>query len=240
MSLHRALFVFTPAESKRLLAKAVAALPEVQHARTHGRLIIGNGTTNAFIAQELLGEDFSPWRFSAGVIAGGALAVTDGATRLPPVALKAGQPFAEGWVALLQEFEEHDVFIKGGNAVDPEGNVGALYGIMAARGARLIAPVGLEKLVPDVLAACFHCGTTTFAYADGLPVGMGLLPGAEAVTELDALELLCGVEAYHVASGGLDGSEGAVTIVVEGPPEAVAEAVALSEAIAGEPPIGRA
>jgi hypothetical protein len=51
----QALFTLTPSESKRLIAKAVAALPEVQEAREHGYLVIGRGSTNAYLIEELLG-----------------------------------------------------------------------------------------------------------------------------------------------------------------------------------------
>ena len=50
----QALFTLTPAESKRLLGKAVVAMPEVQHAKNNGYLLVGRGSTNAFILEELL------------------------------------------------------------------------------------------------------------------------------------------------------------------------------------------
>jgi hypothetical protein len=43
----------------------------------------------------------------------------------------------------------------------------------------------------------------------------------QVVTEIDALDILFGVEAVHVASGGVLGSEGAVTIAIEGEEERV-------------------
>ena len=52
----RGIFALTPAESKRLIAKAVVRLPEVRHAWENGRIIIGNGTTTGFVAAELLGQ----------------------------------------------------------------------------------------------------------------------------------------------------------------------------------------
>ena len=247
----RAIVVLTASESKRLIARAVARLPEVQEALKRGRLIIGNGTTNAFVAEELLGRPVSKWRYAAGMIAEGRLAVTEGSTRLQPIALKEGKAFSGSWVELLREFEAADVFIKGGNAVDPEGNVGVLlasevggtvgqmFGIVAARGAHLIAPVGLEKLVPDVIEAARHCGISATDSTDGLPCGMAVLPNARVVTELEACEVLFGVEAWHIASGGVAGSEGAVTIAVEGPGEAVQEAFAFAGSIAGESPVTR-
>jgi hypothetical protein len=248
-SRRRAVVVLNPSQSKRLIARAVAQLPEVQLAHRRGRLIIGNGTTNAFVAEELLGQPVPKWRYAAGVIANGRLEVTDGATRLQPVAFKQGEPYPEGWVKLLQEFDRDDVFIKGGNALDPEGNVGVLLasptggtvgqiaGILAARGSRLIVPIGLEKLVPDVVEAARHCGTGATDWTDGLPSGMAVLHTAQVVTELEAFENLFGVEAWHIASGGVSGSEGAVTIALEGPVASVKRAFGFAESLSGEPPV---
>jgi hypothetical protein len=216
-----------------------------------GRLIIGHGTTNAFVAEELLGEDVPKWHYAAGVIAGSRLGVSDSEKRLPPFAWKDGERYEGEWTDLLGEFERGDVFIKGGNAVDPEGNVGVLlgspvggtvgqfFGIIAARGAHLIAPIGLEKLVPDVVEAARHCGTRSTDKCDGLPSGMGLLPSPWVITELEAFEVLFGVSAWHVASGGIAGSEGSVTIAIEGPPDAVTSAFECAESLSAEQPVGR-
>jgi len=245
----RAIVVLSPSESKRLIGRAVAQLPEVRAALERGRVIIGNGTTNAFVAEALLGQPVPKWRYAAGVIAAGRLAVTEGATRLPPIALKSGRPDPRGWIELLKEFGRGDVFIKGGNALDPEGNVGVLLasdvggtvgqmlGILAARGSHLISPVGLEKLVPDVVEAARHCGITTTDLTDGTPCGMAVLPNARVVTELEAFEILAGVEAWHIASGGVAGSEGSVTIALEGSEEAVQRAFELAQSLSGEPAV---
>jgi hypothetical protein len=247
----RAIVVLDPSESKRLIARAVAALPEVEHAKESGRLIIGHGTTNAFVAEEILGETVSKWRYSAGIIAGGKLDVSDHETRLPPFAVKEGKPFEGDWTELLKEFEGGDVFIKGGNAVDVDGNVGVLlgspvggtvgqfFGIIAARGAHLVAPIGLEKLVPDVVEAAQHCGTRSTDLCDGLPSGMAILPNPLVVTELEAFEVLFGVSAWHISSGGIAGSEGSVTIAIEGSPEAVRAAFEYTELLSSEMPVGR-
>jgi hypothetical protein len=247
----RAILVLNPSESKRLIAKAVAQLPEVRGALEDGRIIIGNGTTNAFVAEELLGQPVSKWSFAAGVIAGGRLDVTDSKIRLAPIALKHGKPYSGGWVELLNEFDRDDVFIKGGNAIDPDGNVGVLLaspvggtvgqflGTISARGSHLVAPIGLEKLVPDVVEAARHCGTRTSDWTDGTPSGMAVLSNARVVTELEALELLAGVEAWQIASGGVSGSEGSVTISVEGSSASVDRAIHLAESLSGEPPVMR-
>jgi hypothetical protein len=51
-----ALVALTPSESKRVIAKGVAALPEVKRAMERGLIVVGRGTTNAFVAEELTGE----------------------------------------------------------------------------------------------------------------------------------------------------------------------------------------
>ena len=53
----RALFVFTPAESKRLIGKAVANLEEVKRALKDDKIIIGHGSTNVYVAEEILGKE---------------------------------------------------------------------------------------------------------------------------------------------------------------------------------------
>ena len=56
----KALISLTVSEGKRLIGKAVAALPQVQAARKQGKLIIATGITNAYVAEESFragGED---------------------------------------------------------------------------------------------------------------------------------------------------------------------------------------
>ena len=58
----------TPAESKRLIAKAVVNLGEIKKAFKNGIIVIGVGTTNAYVAEELLGQKIERERFVAGVV----------------------------------------------------------------------------------------------------------------------------------------------------------------------------
>ncbi len=249
MDSSRALAVLTPAESKRLIAQAVAALPEVRQALENGRLIIGNGTTNAFVAEEILGLTVPKMRYAAGIVIDGRLSVTDGSQRLLPFVSVKGKRVDTPWNAVLRDFEAGDVFIKGANALDhhgvpgvlvgsPEGGtVGASLGILSARGCHLIVPVGLEKLVPSVMEAARHAGIGRFQQATGLPAGLIPLPSATVITEIQALQLLAEVQAWHIASGGIAGSEGAVVLAIEGEQAQVEKAFSLIESIKGEPPV---
>ncbi|MCX5837278.1 MAG: hypothetical protein NTW71_01980, partial [Deltaproteobacteria bacterium] len=71
----QALFTLTSSESKRLLGKAVAAMPEVQHAKDNGYLVVGRGSTNAFILEELLKSKMDKERYVAGQVIKGVFCV---------------------------------------------------------------------------------------------------------------------------------------------------------------------
>jgi len=64
----------------------------------------------------------------------------------------------------------------------------------------------------------------------------GLMPvvNAKVVTEIQALEMLTGVTAVHVASGGVAGSEGAVVLALTGEEPVVKAAFELVESVKGE------
>ena len=65
--------VLNPAESKRLLAKAVASLPEVQDAYKHGNLLVATCSSSAFVLEELTGEKIEPHCYCIGMVADGML-----------------------------------------------------------------------------------------------------------------------------------------------------------------------
>ncbi|MGD0953116.1 MAG: hypothetical protein ABR985_12115 [Methanotrichaceae archaeon] len=66
-------FVLTPAAGKRLIAKALVAHPAIQTALKSGTVAIIAGTTNGYVAEEILAsigqsEGFSRRRFFRGII----------------------------------------------------------------------------------------------------------------------------------------------------------------------------
>ncbi len=246
----KAVFTLTPAESKRLIAKAVVEMEEVKIARERAYIILAGGTTNGFIAQELLKERIDPQRFTAGTNVCGILCVTNPDDRHPfPIILERGQISKKDFKAALEDFSIHTVFIKGANAIDPQGNVGVItsgwdggtvgksLGILSSTGLRYVTAVGLEKLIPSVPAAVAAVGAKTFDYSLGANFGMFILTNANVVTEIRALKILANVEAKLVAAGGIGGSEGSVVLVAEGTEPEVKKAISLVESIKGEPPV---
>lgn len=253
----RGILSLKPAESKRLIARAVVRMPEMQRALEQGRVIVSMGTTNAYIAEELLGQSVSKYNYSAGYVAD-RLEQTEENERILPfmwdhgkvVEVPTEEIYAQGPTrGLLMQFGAGDVFIKGANAVDPYGNAAVLtgnntggtcgghMGVLWARGAQVIVPVGLEKMIPSVVEASKKCGIDRLKYSTGLKVGLWPIVNATVVTEIQAFQVLCGVTATHVASGGIGGGEGSVVLVLEGEDEQVARAFELVEGIKGEEPV---
>ncbi|HHW40317.1 MAG TPA: hypothetical protein GXX19_04065 [Syntrophomonadaceae bacterium] len=247
--MQRALFVLTPAEAKRLIARGVRCLPEVEYALQNGKIIIAGGTTNAFVVEEITGREIPKERYTAGIVTEGRLCITPSDTRITPIVLVKGSVVDAGWEDVLDDFGPEDVFIKGANAIDASGLAGVLVssptggtigralGVLEARGAHLVIPVGLEKMIPSVKAAAKSCGSRLFDYSLGIPVGLIPLVYGRVVTELVALEILTGVDAVAIGAGGVGGSEGSVTIAVSGEREKVSSAFALIKEIKGEPPL---
>ncbi len=246
-----ALVVLNPAESRRLLAKATVALPEVQHAFEHGTIIIGRGVTNAFVTEELLGVVIEPKAGqTVGMVCGGITTGNSGAPPCPHHVIRRGKVVegADSKVEILG-FGPDDVFIKGANAIDCEGNagiftsslvggtIGMAWPVVTPRGSHLIMPVGLEKLIPSVIEAAKHTGLYCFKYSMGMPARLTPVILGKVLTEVQALAVLAGVKAVHVGSGGVGGSEGAVVLALEGPESRVDKAFALLKAIKGEPAV---
>lgn len=245
----QALFTLTSSESKRLLAKGIAALPEVQHAKEHGYLIIGRGSTNAFVVEELMGSRIDKERYIAGQIIKGVLCVLDTGNRNQPVTFHKGEVLAVEPGSIVDKLVPGDIVIKGANALDPFGNVGVImagpgggtmgqfYMATKAQGVEMIYPVGLEKLIPSVEEAARYGGKLMLERTIGCRVGMACVTDGHVITEIDAIEQLFGIKAIHYASGGWGGAEGSVTLIVEGEEDEVNACLDLMEEIKGEPPL---
>lgn len=245
----RALFVFTPAESRRFIAKAVARLPQVERAQAEGEIAICHGATNVYVAEEIFGACTSRDKYLSGLVVNRILCVTQAEEKPPLLLWRKGVLNAPAATMgeTLKDFGAESVFIKGANAVDAEGNVGVFvanptggtigwsYGILSARGCHLIVPVGLEKLVPSVRAAARSCGQDSLYYCQGIRIGMIPIMNATVVTEIEAFRILFDLKAVHVGGGGMTESQGAIVIVAEGERDRLDRAIALIESIKGEP-----
>lgn len=226
----------TPAAGKRVIARALAAHPSVQSALQSGTVVIVAGTTNGYVAEEILkfigqADGFSTRRFFRGIVlppwhkttVDGRLADESG---FPGDVVIVNGVWQKGKTIfdVIDDLSEGDVILKGANALDlarkqaavlighPKGGT-ILAALQAAVGRRalLIFPVGLEKRVP--------CDLNDLARKLNAPGvnGPRLLPvSGEVFTEIDAIKHLTGAEAEMVAAGGVCGAEGSVWLALQG------------------------
>ena len=242
----------TPPESKKLIAKAVTKLDIVKKAQKDGIILVGASTTCAFILEELANRKITRG-YGCGII------IPRGTCIMQEMLDSIHQRgYAKTWVLekgklhedltvddVLKRMGAGDVFIKGANALDPQGNagvflgstiggtVGRVVGTAMAKGINVIIPVGLEKMIPTPISrAATEAGIEKMDYSMGMPVGLIPLNGT-VVDEVKALNILTGAEAIPIGAGGVGGAEGSVTLVIKGSEGQVKRSLKLIESIKG-------
>ena len=248
-------FMITPASGKRLIAKALTNHIPVQKTLESGTLVIIAGTTNGYVAEEILSsqgqiDDFSKKKFFRGIVLPSSQPRTENG-RLPD---ETGFPgdvvIVDGkWKKGLTIFDvaddliEGDIIFKGANALDVNNKKAAIYighpqggTILASlkavvgRRVRLILPVGLEKRVnTDLDEMAMKLNSPGARGPRFLPVA------GEVFTEIDAISSLTGAKAYMIAAGGVAGAEGSVWLAVSGIKQEVEAAQKLIKSVSMEP-----
>lgn len=245
-----ATFALSSSAAKRLIAKGVCALPEINQALQMGRIIIAGGTTNAYIVEEMgFGSFENKALYTAGIITNGRTCITPANQRISPICIDKGQKVNMPWEEFLQGFGRDDVFIKGANAIDGSGRAGILMGspsggtigtalgFLAARGAHLVVPVGHEKMIPSCEEAARAIGILKIDESLGMRTGFMMLPYGQIVTEIQALETLFQVKVSMIAAGGVGGMEGSVVLAVDGSEEKVKKILSFVKKLMKEKPI---
>lgn len=252
----------TPAESKKLISTAIARMQLVRSATKEGMVVIQPSSSTYFLVEELTGRKADTNYWACGIVAPRGTCMEMG-TMIGdyfPSDIKAGPgEFRNWWVIrqgnlikrekisdILEQAKPTDVFIKGVNAIDPQGNLGILIGDPSEGGPlgyifsswrkkpfHWVFPVGLEKLIPvTIQEASQEAKLAKYDYAMGLPVGLFICPQSQTtnkVTETDAIRMLSGAIAIPISAGGLGGAEGAITMVVNGDKGQVKKAIDLIE-----------
>jgi hypothetical protein len=240
----KAQVTLTVTEAKRLIAKAVAALPEVRTALERGRVLLKGGTTVSAVAEEL---GVPPLRISGRISPRGTLAAGRQVDAPHSVLVAGGEVknIDATIVEVARTLGADDVVIVGGNALDAQGNAAMMAGSpsgglpgeamsgFVAEGARVIIPIGLEKLIPGSIAEAVRAAGRK-ATDIALGMGVGLIPiTGRVVTEQDAASILAEVRATVIGRGGIMGAEGATVMAVEGEAADVERLFALVRSIKG-------
>jgi hypothetical protein len=248
-------YPLTPAAGKRLIAKALIQHPMIVQALSGGRLIIVAGTTNGYVAEEILahiGQDlgFSRRHFFRGLTVSPAW-ITAAQGRLPDNSGFPGDVVIDKgvWKRAKTIFDvagdlgESDVIVKGANALDvasghaanfvdhPDGGpMSVVLPAVMGRRTRLLIPVGLEKRVPGSLLDLAN----RLASADAKGPRLCPLPG-QVFTEIDAIALATGARAELVGAGGVGGAEGCVWLAVESNESQLGKVDVLMRQVLAEP-----
>jgi hypothetical protein len=230
-------FVLNPSQSKRLIAKGIVGLPQVQEALHEGKIFIARGSTNAYLLEELykaagITETFNKADYAMGQIVPGKAYMnwSSNKVRIPEIILDHGKKVeVTDRAKEVAKFKQGDIVFKGATAIDLKGvpgvlagdvsggTIGSIMGIIQAKGLELICPVGLEKLIFGEFDEIYpemgieECEMS----AEGFKCGIIPMPFGIAFTEIEALETLFECEVYHVSSGGVGGAEGSVGLLVD-------------------------
>jgi len=248
-------FVVTSSAGKRLIAKALASHAAISNALKNGTVVIIAGTTNGYVAEEVLkslgvSAGFSRKRFFRGItLPPGAAVTSEGRLRdeskFPGDVVITKGEWRKGKTIfdVVDELKEEDVILKGANAVDLQrkqaailighpkaGTIGVALQAVLGRRVRLILPVGLEKRVNGDL----------FCLAEKVNMpgagGSRLFPvPGQVFTEIEAVQLLTGATAELIAAGGVCGAEGSCWLAVSGTKAQEAAAEKLLASVASEP-----
>ncbi|OHD62850.1 MAG: hypothetical protein A2096_14125, partial [Spirochaetes bacterium GWF1_41_5] len=221
-------FSLTVAESKKLIARGILKYQPVVNAIKKHSLLIGSGTTNSYIAAEIIGKDFKKQNF----VTGRTLPQKSDKNRIfkyTEKPLKISNRKIERLDDLTKAYNDlkaGDVVLKGANAISGDGTkagvlighntgggMGAMLGIVMARKVKLIHPVGIEKTIPADLEQISRLSReNSFSQGPSLFVSPG-----EVFNECHAVTAIFpGIKAWPYSAGGVAGAEGSVRILVEG------------------------
>jgi len=247
-------FIITSSAGKRLIAKALAQHPTLLNAAKNGTLVIIAGTTNGYIAEELLKnlkiEGFSRKHFFRGLTLPPAMRLSAEGRLVDESQFPGDTVITKGvWQRektindVADDLKEGDVILKGANALDLQrkqaailighpkaGTIGSSLPAVVGRRVKLIIPVGLEKRVNGDLNVLAEKINTP---GSG---GYRLLPViGEVFTEIDAITQLTGATAELVAAGGVCGAEGSIYLTITGAKGQEEAAEKLLTSVASEP-----
>jgi hypothetical protein len=242
--------ILTVSESKRLIAKGLLNHPKIKGRLKKGVVIITRGSTNTYVAEEIVKLDLPHGNFLLGNIR-----PTKGAPKPDKSSVRTEIIIQDGkvlddctYIDGLSLLRGGDIVIKGANIINYKekkaavlignptgGTAGKFLPYVENHGVKLIIPVGLEKDGSwDISLLSGMMEEKIEKYTKAAP-RLWELPG-ELFTEIEAIKTFADVEVNQIGSGGIGGAEGGVFLSVTGSREEVARAMKIIKSVHGEPP----
>lgn len=239
----------TVSESKRLIAKGISELPIVKEKLQKGMIIVTKGTTNTYIAEELIGQSIEHGSFLTGhFVPEGQVQLNKDKKKIGEIIFKDGKQLDITYVEALKMLQPGDIVFKGGNLLNyskrqaavcigaPDG--GTTYRFLPYVGddkAQLIIPIGLEKETSanlEMYEEALNAGNERMNFVPKLH----LYRNGMIFTEIEAIKLFADVKVFPYGVGGVAGREGGVSLVVAGTKDEVEKALELVKSVQGEKP----
>ena len=249
-------FFLTVSAGKRLIGRAIAEMDEIVDVMMNRTLVIIAGTTNSYVAEEVLKKIGHKDVLNKKVFIRGVTlpphyimnesGQLDGASSFPgDVVIRKGE-WLQGKTIhdVIDELKRGDIIMKGANAAnfqrkqagiiigDSKGGT-ILLSLQAIIGRRvsLYIPVSQEKRVYEDLNRIAATINASDAQGHRYCVVSGNL-----VSELESIESLTGVSAKLAGAGGVCGAEGGIWVTLTGNRASVNQAYSLLDSLSAEPP----
>ena len=234
----------TVAEGKRLIAKGIVNHPQIKSLLKKGTIVITNGTTNTYIAEELVALSEPRGSFVTGhIVPSNRGSISEGLPRMPYITIVDGKQVELPSDEAMKRAQKGDVVFKGANLLNYEkkqaavcigGPSGGTMALIQDTEASVIVPVGLEKETFGDL----HAYAKLF---DECPEQISPRPriwvhseGVEIFTEIEAIKTIAKVNIAPYAAGGVAGSEGGVSLIIYGEQDEVQKALDFVSSAQGE------
>lgn len=236
MTTTKIIVTLNTSQSKRLIAKSIAVLPEVKRAYKEGVIGLPLCTTNAYVYEELSGNALdSSQAYRCGYISDKGFCITNKENISQEIVLINGNEnyirFPEENLSVyINDMDDKDIIVKSGNILDIDRKAGVLAGetdggeygkilpYILSRGIRLIIPMTLNKTAPirieEIINEVGLCKIST-DYCSRMPCSVLPMFG-DVITEIEALDILTSTIAIPIAMSGIGSGEGCTTLLIKG------------------------
>ena len=238
----------TVSEGKRLIAKALVNMPLVKEKMDHGMIILTRGTTNTYLAEELIGFHQPHGAFLTGhfLPVGTQSLSAHVKKKFNEIILIDGKEVPLSYADALELLKEDDIVFKGGNLMNyakrqvgvcigaPDG--GTVYRFLPYVGhkkAKLIVPIGLEKDTSFDLDEIASTLEGEYEKKSFLPK-IHIYKDCILFTEIEAIQQFADVKVFPNGLGGISGREGGASLVVAGRTDELEKVLTIIKTIQGE------